>query len=1083
MANKRVDPLSVNGHESQIEAVVSELAIYLDSKIVELGEPDGSVLPNPRKQGFQLFVSLILAHVRIFFFFRAKRKVLREYVDSCLTILCDGSPSRLPTLKYDDYMSVCKFLGNFPLSYLLAPRDLAGKRMETSFASGKGLRYWANCRSGYKRWAKARLLDATPGNISLWYSILKGKSCGDVVTSSFAFGELVKHQKGLISPNNLSQDLLNNFMSTLEPVLAKIAKKLPKYMEKTESSTPQEKACFERPIAQGGSLREAFEFFFDPTEADTELVHATVNFHCPCCDDLLFSVDPSKEDISTGPISCLNCNVESRAFPQGETPTMNVQDGNSREDYIAEVYHVPGVGTLSNDKGRFCCIQPAPLLTTRPVLYDLRLGHFEQDGRVHYAVEGSLSHSEDSLKVRESLDSYAQSIWYRSRDYEPFGVADIGQPGSVLPELIRNATILPAKVVPVYEPQKIRVITKDPMASKLIASQYQQALIKILRKMDPFRSMGRRLDATDLFDLKEFRLHSDDPLGWASSDFSKASDGSAQLLNELLQDRILANVPEPMKSAIHASNRMHEVIYPWMDQLLWARHDDQITQELYEYLARAPCVGSIFTYAARHGVAYINLPDYRFGVDEPVHQKRGTLMGSVTSFPLLCLYVLGIHLINLNECGDKRPITSQLKGVLINGDDRLTVSSYEVEKHFDVVCQKYGMNLSPGKSYWNSKFANMNSQSYHYPLGVGLDKLFGMNTPTPRYVPYLNMGLYLDKRKTDSKLNDSDGSDPIVENQPRLISTIPAILSSCLTDKLACVVLSSFLHTNKVRLQKEGRGRNLFVSISLGGWGVVPPNSWVTKCTMAQRKLASKIFHTTPNGWLMGAGPLPGPTPDATPVAIKDLWHNWHKDSQTFNIEVRKFDLKDTRLIGKKKMNLSLKVCNVPRPYASTKGTPYKSCIERVCSRPEHGVAASSACGTISALNQLIDGPLDGHIAQLLPVLNKQQIRDPSPDEVIEKPRELTKLEGFVLSKFGYNIRGYNVEAENEFDQPARSLIPVARTLIIGRANVKAQSPLALLCERVVIKNCTGEQIAHALNVDRKGLADIKWVQGQGYSR
>lgn len=1037
----------------QMDAIASDLNNYLDSVVgpevfrqpypqnrqkglfflPKSMEMAAQKAPNPQKEGFELFRSLVQSHGMILSSYRAPARVIRAYVDSCLNILCNGSLSELPLKKYNDYVDTCKFLGNFPLSYLLAKRDGDGRRIGSSLARYHDRDYFGLCSVEYKRWAKARLLSVKAHTISLWYSILKGKSCCDEVSPSYALDELIKHQKGVTTPNDLDDEKVDSFMDTIKPLLKKLAKFLGKNWESADYGIAQQKACYENSVRGGGTLGLLFSYLGE--RVDTSLDVPIIEMVCPCCGEVLDYGD-SSWDLPVGEMSCRTCRYTTCTYPDADGPDPLIfQDAQKKLE--TKTIHIPGVGTIHQRKPGLV-IDTEAAITTRPSLVRLKSNLFSQDGSVKFGIDGELLHTDTDLKFREILSDEARDLLIQGQLYEN---GDIN-------------TISAAKVVAIKEPIKVRIITKGPGLTNLIATRYQQLLIKALREVPCFRSLGRRICSTDLYDLVANQFKSETP-GWSSSDFSGASDCSSPQINERMQEALLAYIPEPYRSAIHASNRMYSIAYPGDDFLRWNRHHNKIAQHEYELLLFSPWT-NLRKYARKFYGINLEFPDYICGAFTSVEQKRGTLMGSLTSFPLLCLYVLGIHVLNLRRCGDDRSLWDIINGVLINGDDRLTVSSAAVEESFDGVCQEYGMKLSPGKAYWNQSFANMNSQSYLYRLGNPTDKLFGKGAPSPLYVPYLNMGIYMDKRKTESR----DEGKP--ENPVRLVSTIQALLDSCITDKLACVVLSSFLGRYKTRLQRECRGRNLFVSHSLGGWGVVPPVSWRFEITMTQRKLASKIYHSTPFGWLARVGPLPAQEPSNEVSPIVDRWHNWTKDTPSYNTQFSQFDLKDTPLIGKRKMLQSLRICNAQRPFSKAKGTPYRSSVERI-DTIKSGVEIISATSTIRALNELIQGPLEGHTLDLIGELNRVFRQEPLNDHERQQIAEPTKLERFLVRKIPDFV-------STDSDHIATT----ARNIVLEQSGRQFNSPLAKLCMPHVIDRVTAEELASALGVDRKRLASLK---------
>jgi len=192
-----------------------------------------------------------------------------------------------------------------------------------------------------------------------------------------------------------------------------------------------------------------------------------------------------------------------------------------------------------------------------------------------------------------------------------------------------------------------------------------------------------------------------------------------------------------------------------------------------------------------------------YGRPAPVLQSLGTLMGEKTSFIILCYEVLGAHVSNLRRCGDTRDLFKILLGVLINGDDRLCVSTKALEEEFWAFCEEYlGFKESKGKSYTHVEYANINSQSYLCDL---LDA-----KSTPWKVPVRASGLEHGQKKLDEVF------DPT--------AVITQILDGCINARMEWTVLQRFMKRFEYDLAKIAAGRNLFVHPSLGGIGNRLPN-------------------------------------------------------------------------------------------------------------------------------------------------------------------------------------------------------------------------------------------------------------------
>lgn len=386
--------------------------------------------------------------------------------------------------------------------------------------------------------------------------------------------------------------------------------------------------------------------------------------------------------------------------------------------------------------------------------------------------------------------------------------------------------VLKATIQAVLEPLKVRVISKGNAAPYYASKRLQKALHGVLREMDCFRLIGAPLQTTDLYDLAVNPvLTGDGPLEWFSIDYSAATDKlsarlSASILNYLIegQDPAMCNM---WRSVL--APHMCEYPFPFSEDVL------------------------------------------------PVQQRNGQLMGSILSFPILCLANLGLYLSVIQE--DPRPLADKLKGVLVNGDDMLYVAPRSLWKEHVELGAAVGLSMSPGKAYHHPVYANANSACYHFDLRRFLyserfedtDLRKGRSRPagtswwtvmrhssTPKYIPFLNVGLFFGQ----NKVMGGHGDDVIGldEDEKSYVTVIDRILDGALPGK-GKDVMAQYLTRFSTEIKAECRGRNMFLPISLGGMGVTQPEGFKFKVTAAQRLLARAIFDDSPYG-VVSALPL-----------------------------------------------------------------------------------------------------------------------------------------------------------------------------------------------------------------------------------
>lgn len=213
-------------------------------------------------------------------------------------------------------------------------------------------------------------------------------------------------------------------------------------------------------------------------------------------------------------------------------------------------------------------------------------------------------------------------------------------------------------------------------------------------------------------------------------------------------------------------------------------------------------------------------------------------MGSVLSFPVLCLMNLGLYLQTVFDGIDsptKKQITEACDKVLINGDDILyRASRAETERHA-ANGKAVGLSMSVGKTYAHRRYANVNSTSIDYVMG-------GDRTGTPCQIDFLNTGLFFGQHKVMGRV----GADVEEGSKSSTTSVIDTFLSGALPGRQA-ELLGEFLHQNAPAIRQETRGRNLFIAKSLGGMGVRRPVGFRLRATVGQMQLAGVLHSLTDN--------------------------------------------------------------------------------------------------------------------------------------------------------------------------------------------------------------------------------------------
>jgi hypothetical protein len=209
---------------------------------------------------------------------------------------------------------------------------------------------------------------------------------------------------------------------------------------------------------------------------------------------------------------------------------------------------------------------------------------------------------------------------------------------------------LPVRVVPIVEPLKVRTITAG-IGETFCLKPFQRAMWEAMG-LEPQFVLTH---GTNNLNTAVKRLYDSSVPGsvWISGDYSAATDSFAIEASKALLQGILESIDhEPTKRWAMKEISPHLLVYPGSSGLT------------------------------------------------PVLQESGQLMGSLLSFPLLCL---------LNDC------TAQFSGLtpdqyLINGDDILIRAPKKFYPIWKKQVQEFGLELSLGKNYVHPRFGTVNSQ-------------------------------------------------------------------------------------------------------------------------------------------------------------------------------------------------------------------------------------------------------------------------------------------------------------------------------------------------------------------------------------
>jgi len=146
-------------------------------------------------------------------------------------------------------------------------------------------------------------------------------------------------------------------------------------------------------------------------------------------------------------------------------------------------------------------------------------------------------------------------------------------------------------------------------------------------------------------------------------------------------------------------------------------------------------------------------------------QRNGQLMGSIVSFPVLCIANAAASRWAA-ELAENKPLQLKQCKMLINGDDVAIRGKASVYQFWRTITSAFGLKESIGKTFLSTKFVNINSTNFTYeetphPL-VCTSKDGNAIVRQCRYtlVPYVNMGLISGLKRSQGVIGLDDQDDP-----------------------------------------------------------------------------------------------------------------------------------------------------------------------------------------------------------------------------------------------------------------------------------------------------------------------------------
>jgi len=375
--------------------------------------------------------------------------------------------------------------------------------------------------------------------------------------------------------------------------------------------------------------------------------------------------------------------------------------------------------------------------------------------------------------------------------------------------------LMDTSVIPLCEPLKVRIITKSEALPSYACISLQKAMKTYINRFPSLVLTTRPLESTDFRKVWSLENGLEDKISeifkapftfdfdqHVSGDYKAATDKLNLYLTQLLFNSFIdaLDVPEEDRDVYRQVLFQQRLQYP-----------KRYSKALRESELRCFDVTPDGEY---------------FSVD----QVNGQLMGSILSFPILCMANLACYKLALEEyINDSRPkgtpryyVSMFDLPVLVNGDDIYFRSNYR----FYAIWLKYisvaGFQLSVGKNYIHYNTFTINSQCFRY------------NTESDALTEctYLNTGLLIGQSKggvAEGELPEWDLYNKVLRGAHNKSYAHNRFL---------------YHHKNNLRLCSHKGFYNFFLPKSLGGLGFVRPSLDIpVEITQKQRQLATYLHN------------------------------------------------------------------------------------------------------------------------------------------------------------------------------------------------------------------------------------------------
>jgi hypothetical protein len=334
--------------------------------------------------------------------------------------------------------------------------------------------------------------------------------------------------------------------------------------------------------------------------------------------------------------------------------------------------------------------------------------------------------------------------------------------------------------VALAEALKVRVITKGPPQHYFVLKPLQKFLWSTLHKLKTFNLIGTPVTEDFVNKIMSGHLNFNDY--FMSVDYSQATN--------LIRSWV----------SLHVLDTLRPII--------------KLTDEEYK-LARESLVDHVMLIPEEITRGGITVNE-----EQRAEQKNGQLMGSILSFPILCIANAAV-LRWTKEVNNNKKLSLDKANICVNGDDGILKVCFNGQTIWETIASFFGLMPSLGKVFRSKHFLDINSTNYVYtPTSQNLLRPTRWSPKGSRQIfqetKFVNLGLLKGMKRSEIKNDSQILADPINS----LGAQCHELISKCYPGTEA-IVYKQFLHFNAKTLARATQ-QNVpwYVPESYGGIGL-----------------------------------------------------------------------------------------------------------------------------------------------------------------------------------------------------------------------------------------------------------------------